>query len=133
MGETVNGRLQLDIAAPELEMSSDQAVPLSLIVTEAVTNAIKYAFPAGRRGVIGITLRHDGDGVELEIKDDGIGIPAGKSETATGTRDGIGIQLINGFARQLGAKLEVEQGRGTRYLVHMKIRRDRPDGHGLGE
>ena len=132
MGETVNGRLQLEIVAPELEMSSDQAVPLSLIVTEAVTNAIKYAYPAGRRGTISILLRHDGDGVELEIKDDGIGIPAGKVETATGTRDGIGIQLINGFARQLGAKLEVEQGIGTRYLVHMKLGRERPDSPLLG-
>lgn len=127
MGETVNGRLALHIDAPELEMSSDQAVPLSLIVTEAVTNAIKYAYPAGRRGTISVCLRREGEGIELEIKDDGIGIPAGQAETATGTRDGIGIQLINGFAKQLGGKLEVEQGVGTRYLVRMKLRRERPD------
>ena len=127
MGETVNGRLMLDIDAPELEMSSDQAVPLSLIVTEAVTNAIKYAYPAGRRGTISVRLRPAADGIELEIKDDGIGMPAGRAETSTGTRDGIGIQLINGFARQLGAKLAVEQGQGTRYLVQMKLRRERPD------
>lgn len=132
MGETVNGRLMLDIDAPELEMSSDQAVPLSLIVTEAVTNAIKYAYPAGRRGTISVRLRREAEGIELEIKDDGVGIPAGRAETATGTRDGIGIQLINGFARQLGAKVEVEQGLGTRYLVQMKLRRDRPDAPVLG-
>jgi two-component sensor histidine kinase len=132
MGETVNGRLMLDIDAPELEMSSDQAVPLSLIVTEAVTNAIKYAYPAGRRGTISVRLRREAEGIELEIKDDGVGIPAGRAETATGTRDGIGIQLINGFARQLGAKVEVEQGLGTRYLVQMKLRRDRPDSPVLG-
>jgi two-component sensor histidine kinase len=132
MGETVNGRLSLDIVAPELEMSSDQAVPLSLIVTEAVTNAIKYAYPAGRTGTISVRLRREAEGVELEIKDDGIGIPAGRAETATGTRDGIGIQLINGFARQLGAKVAVEQGVGTRYLVQMKLRRERPDAPVLG-
>ncbi len=132
MGEAVNGRLMLDVDAPELEMSSDQAVPLSLIVTEAVTNAIKYAYPAGRRGVISVRLRRAADGVELEIKDDGIGIPAGRAETSTGTRDGIGIQLINGFARQLGAKLEVEQGVGTRYLVQMRLRHERPDPPRLG-
>ena len=132
MGETMNGRLQLEIDAPELEMSSDQAVPLSLIVTEAVTNAIKYAYPAGRRGTISVRLMPDSGGLTLEIKDDGVGIPAGKVETATGTRDGIGIQLINGFARQLGARLEVEQGIGTRYLVHMKLRRERLDSPALG-
>ena len=132
MGETEGDRLVLEIEAPEIEMSSDQAVPLSLIVTEAVTNAIKYAYPAGRRGTIQVRLRRDGDMVELEMRDDGIGIPAGRAETDSGTRDGIGIQLINGFARQLGAMLEVEQGVGTRYLVRMKLRRERLDSPALG-
>ena len=44
MGEVIGQRLQLTIEAPELKMSSDQAVPLALIVTEAVSNAVKYAF-----------------------------------------------------------------------------------------
>lgn len=131
-GETEGDRLHLEIEAPELEMSSDQAVPLALIVTEAVTNAIKYAYPDGRRGTVAITLRPDGDAVVLQIKDDGIGILAGRAETEAGTRDGIGIQLINGFARQLGAKLDVEQGAGTTYRVRMKLRRERLDSPALG-
>ena len=132
LGETEGDRLVLEVDAPELEMSSDQAVPLSLIVTEAVTNAVKYAYPAGRRGTISVRLRRDGDQAELEIRDDGIGVSAGRDETDAGTRDGIGIQLINGFSRQLGAKLEVEQGVGTRYLVRMKLRRERLDSPALG-
>ena len=132
LGETEGDRLVLEVEAPELEMSSDQAVPLSLIVTEAVTNAVKYAYPAGRRGTISVQLRRDGETAELEIRDDGIGIPAGRAETDAGTRDGIGIQLINGFSRQLGATLNVEQGVGTRYLVRMKLRRERLDSPALG-
>ena len=125
MGESDGDRISLDIEAPEIEMSSDQAVPLSLIVTEAVSNSIKYAYPNGRRGTISVRLRREQDQVELEIQDDGVGITAGRAETEAGTRDGIGIQLINGFARQLGAMLDVEHGVGTRYLVRMKLRRDR--------
>ena len=132
MGETEGERLGLEIEAPELEMSSDQAVPLALIVTEAVTNAIKYAYPDGRRGTIAITLTTDRDGLVLQIADDGIGIPVGRAETEAGTRDGIGIQLINGFARQLGASLEVEQGVGTTYRVRLKLRRERLDSPALG-
>ncbi|MBV8911521.1 MAG: sensor histidine kinase, partial [Acetobacteraceae bacterium] len=132
MGETEGERIHLEIDAPELQMSSDQAVPLSLIVTEAVTNAIKYAYPAGRPGTISIKLTRIDDEVELDIHDDGVGIPAGRIETEAGPRDGIGIQLINGFARQLGAKLEVQEGNGTRYLVRMKLRRDRLDTAPLG-
>ena len=119
MGEKEDGRIHLSIEAPELRMSSDQAVPLALIVTEAVTNSVKYAFPNGRCGAVSVSLtEHDGC-LDLVISDNGIGIPAGKSETESGTRDGIGLQLIRGFARQLGATLDVEQGTGTRYAVRL--------------
>ena len=132
MGEKAGERLRLEIEAPELKMSSDQAVPLALIVTEAVSNALKYAFPGGRRGSILVHLTADRDHAELEIFDDGVGIPAGRVETESGTRDGIGIQLIRGFARQLGATLEVEEGYGTRYKVHLPLQRKRLDSPLLG-
>jgi two-component sensor histidine kinase len=122
IGETEGHRIGLSIEAPELRMSSDQAVPLALIVTEAVTNSVKYAFPGGRHGHISVRLTEHDDVLDLEIKDDGVGIPAGKTETETGTRDGIGLQLIRGFSRQLGASLEVEEGQGTRYAVRLPLR-----------
>lgn len=125
MGEAPGERIALEISAPELQISSDQAVPLSLIVTEAVSNAVKYAFPRGRRGSISVRLATDGDDAELSIRDDGIGVPAGRVETESGTRDGIGITLIRGFARQLGATLTVEEDGGTRYSVRLKLHRER--------
>jgi two-component sensor histidine kinase len=117
MGERRGGRIQLTIEAIDLEMSGDQAVPLSLVVTEAVSNAIKYAFPAGRTGRVGVFLTSDGVNARLMIEDDGVGIPAGRVETETGTRDGLGLQLIRGFAKQLKAELTVEQEHGTRYTL----------------
>ena len=125
MGEKEDDRIHLSIEAPELRMSSDQAVPLALIVTEAVTNSIKYAFPRGQSGAISVSLAERDGCLDLVISDNGIGIPAGKSKTESGTRDGIGLQLIRGFARQLGASLEVEQGTGTRYAVRLS-RQDAP-------
>ncbi len=126
MGETEGDRIGLTIEAPELRMSSDQAVPLALIVTEAVTNSVKYAFPGGRKGHVSVRLTEHDDVLDLEIEDDGVGIPAGKTETETGTRDGIGLQLIRGFTRQLGASLEVEEGHGTRYAVRLPLRPQDP-------
>ena len=117
MGERRGGRIKLTIEAIDLEMSGDQAVPLSLVVTEAVSNAIKYAFPAGRSGNIGVFLSSDGTHARLTIEDDGVGIPAGRVETETGTRDGLGMQLIRGFSKQLRAELVVEQEHGTRYTL----------------
>lgn len=119
-------RVTLDIEAPELQISSDQAVPIALIVTEAVSNAAKYAFPGGRRGHIRVRLTLIGEGARLEIEDDGVGIPAGRAETETGVRDGLGRQLIRGFARQLGAKLSMTEDNGTRYVVDIPLQRKRP-------
>jgi len=119
-------RVTLDIEAPELQISSDQAVPIALIVTEAVSNAAKYAFPEGRRGHIRVCLTVEGEIGRLVIEDDGVGIPAGRAETETGVRDGLGRQLIRGFARQLGAKLAVAEENGTRYSLDIPLQRNRP-------
>ena len=126
IGEKEGRRIRLEIEAPEIVMSTDQAVPLALVVTETVSNAIKYAFPGGRSGVVSVRLAVEVAGIAtLVIQDDGVGIPAGRAETETGIRDGLGIQLIRGFARQLGATLEVMEGEadetgrstGTRYTL----------------
>jgi two-component sensor histidine kinase len=50
-------------------------VPLGLIINEAVTNSIKYAFPGGRAGTVAVTLvAVDGENHLLTITDNGIGV-----------------------------------------------------------
>ena len=126
IGEREGQRIRLDVEAPEVQISSDQAVPIALIVTEAVSNAAKYAFPGGRSGSVRVRLAlMDGDRLSLTVQDDGVGIPAGRAETETGVRDGLGIQLIRGFAKQLGATLVVTEGEGTTYHLELTLHRER--------
>ena len=132
MGETEGDRISLVIVAEEVRLSTDQAVPLALIVTEAVTNAIKYAFPDGRHGSVRVELAEHGATLDLAIADDGVGMPAGPTQTEAGIRDGIGLQLIRGFSRQLGATLEVGEGPGTHYSVRMPLAPSRGAGAGNG-
>jgi two-component sensor histidine kinase len=124
MGEVEGQRIKLTIEASPLQMSSDQAVPLSLIVTEAVSNALKYAFPGGRTGHVLVRLTAQEGLATLVVEDDGIGMPAGISESEHGVRDGIGITLIRGFARQIAAELDVDETSGTRYTLKMTLRHD---------
>jgi len=131
LGETpAGGRITLDIEAPELQISSDQAVPLALIVTESVSNSAKYAFPGRRSGhiLVRLTIEDEGSAREilrLVIEDDGVGIPSGRADTEAGVRDGIGTHLIRGFARQLQATITLTQQPGTRYVIKIPLHRAR--------
>lgn len=115
-------RLQLDIE--HVLISPDQAVPIALIVTEVVSNALRYAFPENRTGHIVINLHKvvptdpEKEGlVELKLGDDGIGINAGQATESRTRREGIGMQLIRGFARQINADMTVSNENGTWYTL----------------
>ncbi|GBQ26684.1 sensor histidine kinase [Gluconacetobacter azotocaptans] len=128
VGEGTGTRIALQINAERLEMVPDQAVPLALILTEVVSNAIKYAFPEGRHGTISVGLvKEDGHMARLWITDDGIGLSAGRRRDAE-DRTGIGLQLIRGFARQLGGTLEIVEDGGTRFEMVFPLQaRDDPN------
>jgi two-component sensor histidine kinase len=81
-------------------LDAAQAVPVGLIVNEAVTNALKHAFPGERPGRVSVRLRRQGErGLRLEIADDGIGLPGGGADA-----EGGGTRLVRTLARQLGGR-----------------------------
>ncbi|BAT19710.1 sensor histidine kinase [Asaia bogorensis] len=108
------GRISLSLDIHDVPITPDQAVPLSLIVTEIVTNALRYAFPEGRAGSVRIQLHRVDETALLLIEDDGVGL-AFPSEGEK--REGIGLQLVRGFARQLGATLDIISEQGTVYRL----------------
>ncbi|HZH28825.1 MAG TPA: PAS domain-containing protein [Azospirillaceae bacterium] len=100
--------VELDLHAEEVTWGPDRALPLALIVNEAVTNALKYAFPQGRRGTIDVDLSCKAHGMhQLTIRDNGIGIPAKRRGNS------LGLELIEMMARQLGGKADIQAEGGT--------------------
>ncbi|GAB3220634.1 hypothetical protein GCM10027423_52540 [Spirosoma arcticum] len=96
-------RFVVQVAPIELDVT--QAVPLGLIINEAITNALKYAFLGGRPGTVQVGLRSVAQtGCELLIADDGVGLPADFDPTRSRS---LGMTLIRGFSEQLGGELEV--------------------------
>ena len=75
------------------------SVSLGLIVTELVTNALKYAFPNGREGRITIGYQAHGPNWSLTVNDDGVGMPSDPSLIRTG----LGTNIVKALARQLQA------------------------------
>ena len=99
-----NVRLVEDL--PDLCLvTARQLLPLTQIVAEALTNAIKYAHPEGQAGQIVVRCRRDANGLRVEVTDDGVGLPPGFNPKVDG---GCGTRLLAGLARQLGATLSFE-------------------------
>jgi two-component sensor histidine kinase len=83
----------------------EMAVPLGIAVAEALTNAIKHAFPAGRTGRITVTLSRRGAELAVLVEDDGRGLPPPHGDA--GHNPGAGLTLIRGLMAQVGGTLEV--------------------------
>jgi len=102
------GEVSLQCDMPALQLDVDHAVPIGLIVNELVTNAMKYAYPPGRKGVVQVRLTQKGKQLYLKVSDDGIGKDATKMQ---GT--GFGTQLIALLTDQLDGKMNLSVERGT--------------------
>lgn len=105
------------IASADLDVS--QAIPLGLIITESIVNAIKYAFLNEQKGVVSIHLQYEGtDQLLLKISDDGIGLPAGLD---TGKHHSLGLDLMQGLTRQLKGNFYIENNKGVHITVKFPI------------
>jgi two-component sensor histidine kinase/Tfp pilus assembly protein PilF len=100
--------LQTDISPLMLDV--DSVVPLGLIINELITNALKYAFPEGRKGNISIEIKENSDGLLLAVNDDGVGIA---DLDQMQQQDSFGYELINAFSQKLEADLKVRSQDGT--------------------
>jgi two-component sensor histidine kinase len=80
--------------------------PLGLILNELVVNALKYAFPDGRRGILSVSLRRHGNEYLLTVIDDGIGIDL----TAPAKGTGLGTLLTRALAIQIGGQFTIGPG-----------------------
>ncbi|KAF0677276.1 sensor histidine kinase [Profundibacterium mesophilum] len=111
--------LELDIAP--VSLYPDQAVPLSLLVTEATTNAIKYVgrpTPDAKPWISVVLKAADETGQVRLVISNSIGTPV--NALPEGEVPGLGSQLINAFVMQLGAVSQVTET-GTQYEINVKF------------
>ena len=92
----------LVVDAIELSLPTAIGIPLSLIVNELITNAIKHG-----RGRITVTLRQSGKGHALSVSNSGSELPEGFDPTAC---KGLGMTLVSSLAAQIGGELRIDPG-----------------------
>ncbi|BDG74806.1 sensor histidine kinase [Roseomonas fluvialis] len=120
LGEAIGGgsggSVAIRVEADDIELGADESISLALLLTEAVSNSVRHAFPDGRPGTVTISLRVEGTTALLRVSDDGVGI-----DGAADAGDGLGTQLINGFAAHLGGVAEFTSGPGTTVSVRFPL------------
>ena len=95
----------ITLQASPMRVSTDQAVSLGVVVTELVTNAVKYAYAPGQGGEIRVILASDANGrALLTVEDDGPGMGDGAIK---GT--GLGGKIISAMASGLRSVVELDK------------------------
>jgi two-component sensor histidine kinase len=111
-------RVLLRTTSEDIVLRSDEAIPLALLMNEAVSNAYKHAFPGDAVGTIAVHLsRASSNGIVLRIMDDGIGMPDVSAS-------GLGLSLVRGLAAQLRAALTLatpEDSSGTILTLRLYV------------
>jgi two-component sensor histidine kinase len=106
--------VSLDVRADRIRLPAKKAVPCGLIINELVVNALKYAFPPGRTGIIRIEMRKEKDAYRLLVSDDGVGLPENADLQKP---ESLGFQIVADLVRQLDGTIEIIRGDGTTFKI----------------
>ncbi len=114
-------KITLSLDLDDVLLPMKRAVPCGLILNELITNAMKYAFPADRKGEIHIELKQHRDvrgqktsSYGLTVRDSGIGIPTDFNLEETTT---LGMRIIRLLTKQIDGTLEMQLSPGTTFHI----------------
>ena len=103
-------QVSIDVRADGASVSSNEAVSIGLIVTEAVINALKHAFRADEKdGRIVVSYEVTDEDWKLSVADNGMGKPQTGPDA---TKVGLGTSIVNALAQQLDARVDLVTGQG---------------------
>ena len=101
----------------DVNLNIETAIPCGLIITELISNCLKYAFPNQMKGKIIISLKQVEDKFELIISDNGIGLPEDININKIKT---LGILLVKSLTEQIDGKISIQRKNGTQFKITFK-------------
>jgi two-component sensor histidine kinase len=97
--------IPLDVAADNVEVTTDKVIPIALIAYELLTNALKYARPASGDRCLRVAALGRDDGLVVSVSDNGPGLPEDLEQ-----RTGLGMKLVQTLCLQLHGTIETTSG-----------------------
>jgi two-component system, sensor histidine kinase PdtaS len=107
--------VELKTEVDQILLDVDTAIPVGLILNELITNALKYAFPDGREGVLFIGLKENNGVLELLVKDNGDGVLEDIPKSSS-----FGMKLLNAFKQKLEAEYTIQNNNGLEVIYSIK-------------
>jgi two-component sensor histidine kinase len=92
--------VDIDLDLETVTIPGRQGAPLALLVSETVGNALRHAYPDGRKGRIQVGVRRTETGFDLTVCDDGVGMAPDAPKT------GFGLTVVQLMTQQLRGRLE---------------------------
>ena len=102
--ETSVAHCAIHVAARRgIAIKADSAISVALIIVELITNCAKYGYPGRTKGEIWVSVERQGErDILISVRDAGAGLP---DNFDPGKSRGLGMRIVNSFARQLNTKL----------------------------
>jgi two-component sensor histidine kinase len=116
--------IQIEKSIEDMDLPIHLALPCGLLLTELLTNALKYAFPEKRTGKIFIQFKKISSSakepyVELLVKDNGIGLP---KHVSWKNPESMGFRLIHALSQQLHGTLRIQSKHGTECGIRFPLK-----------
>lgn len=107
---------EVSYALASVQIGRDQATPLALLLSELVTNCLKYAFGVGVKGHIAISLSAGSEGMAtLVVRDNGVGLP---DASRVGS---MGMRLVKGVVSQLEGEHSFRNEGGAVFEARLRL------------
>jgi PAS domain S-box-containing protein len=106
-------KINTKINIEDIKLTSEQLIPIGLILNELISNSLEHAFVDKNEGEIYFSLSSSkAKEITIIIGDNGIGIPSNSEVLRKGS---VGMDLVNVFVEQLNGQLTCLKRKGTFY------------------
>jgi two-component sensor histidine kinase len=95
--------------AEDIEIAPGTAIPLALVVAEAVANAVEHGFADRSSGHVAVLVAREAGHIDLRIVNDGVPLPDGFDDK---TSNSLGLRIARTLADQLSGSFSLARGDG---------------------